>query len=907
MSCLLYLFLTWWTLCAYLSKSQENITFSAVSVLNTGTIGKSIVGAEWLAMQEINENPNLLPNINLQLNVYDSAGSASQALVHTLDIINTARTQHNETHFPIILGTPWSSLSSITNPALGAFAMGQISSGATSISLSDTSKYPYFYRTIPSDALQARGIILLCNEFNWTKIAIVYVNDVYGLYLSIGIAELAREEGIEATAVAFSSDEPSTLRNAAVQVASLNTFIIVFIVHDTVLRLAFDAFKAIGLTGYPYYYIGADAWLDKGSITTQNCTMFAQGAIGTIPWQTLAMPLDTYDDDIRPIINQSMITYHAMLSSWATYWSNGYQNELRVEAPSSTAIYGYDAMYTLAYALQKYIDDGHANVGHLHEHLNISLLNEITLNEVSFVGASGNVFYDKNGDREEGLYALGNALTDGTIDYFGYFYENNGDLKLSVAFDNIIWPKDFVERGMTPQSDVVTHTQIVAIEQGVLIPIYVLTIISMIVVIVYAFLTVKYHSHSVLRAASWKINLVMCVGCLCGYTSTMVYGVDENNGVEAGPMFSFLCNFRIWLWVMSYTLLFMPLFVKTYRLSQIFSEILEKRVLEDKHLLYMVLGCVAVDIVLLVIYTSIEALQRMYVSGSYEQIDQLQRVHYQYGSCESENGIHYIFYGLIALWKTIESLFGIYCALSVSRVGRQELSQFDETTQQLLAIGFLVGALCIAIPVGALGPTDNPSYFFCVVGLLTISVGNVTASLNMLPRLLAVIQGKTAAYTQSPEKKMEMLIRKQLKKIGVDEEWWKKHGGDASDVHGSSGKGKESKEVSSVRLAMPTQSGATNREITEASPLPVGDDVEAPPPPAAGAGEPPLQLNVASVSAVDDDDDDAKTEATLSGGHATKTVNQSINIDDIVDIFNDLEEEKEKDNVMVMIDEDEAS
>ncbi len=206
-------------------------------------------------MQEINNNANLLPNINLELLVYDSEGTGSIALVKALHIIHTEN-ERNHTHFPIILGCPWSSLSTIVSPALGAFDMGQISSTATSISLSDTSAYPYFYRTIPSDALQAQGIILLCEEFNWTKIAVVHVSDAYGLYLSIGITELALKKGISATGVAFSHDELGTLKSAAYQVAQLNTFIIVFIVHDTVLDIAFDAFKAERLTGYPYYYIG---------------------------------------------------------------------------------------------------------------------------------------------------------------------------------------------------------------------------------------------------------------------------------------------------------------------------------------------------------------------------------------------------------------------------------------------------------------------------------------------------------------------------------------------------------------------------------------------------------------------------------------------------------------------------
>eukprot|EP01084_Bolivina_argentea_P206702 352832_1 len=131
----------------HVSYSQQTLEFSAISVLHEGTKGKSIVGAQWLATQELNNDPNILPNINLELNVYDSEGEISKALESTLQIINSAsQCTCNRTHFPIILGCPWSSLSTIVSQVSGASNIGQISSGATSISLSNTIQYKYFYR-----------------------------------------------------------------------------------------------------------------------------------------------------------------------------------------------------------------------------------------------------------------------------------------------------------------------------------------------------------------------------------------------------------------------------------------------------------------------------------------------------------------------------------------------------------------------------------------------------------------------------------------------------------------------------------------------------------------------------------------------------------------------------------------
>ena len=54
----------------------------------------------------------------------------------------------------------------------------QISSTATSKALSDRNSYPTFYRTVPSDAIQARGIINLCLIFQWNSIGVIHVNEL---------------------------------------------------------------------------------------------------------------------------------------------------------------------------------------------------------------------------------------------------------------------------------------------------------------------------------------------------------------------------------------------------------------------------------------------------------------------------------------------------------------------------------------------------------------------------------------------------------------------------------------------------------------------------------------------------------------------------------------------------------
>ena len=53
-------------LLATLATEKHQITLSAISNLDA-TSGKSIVGAQWIAIQEINNNSQILPNYTLHL------------------------------------------------------------------------------------------------------------------------------------------------------------------------------------------------------------------------------------------------------------------------------------------------------------------------------------------------------------------------------------------------------------------------------------------------------------------------------------------------------------------------------------------------------------------------------------------------------------------------------------------------------------------------------------------------------------------------------------------------------------------------------------------------------------------------------------------------------------------------
>lgn len=71
-----------------------------------------------------------------------------------------------------------------------------VSYGASSITLDNRIRYPYFMRTVPSDALQIKGIITLLSKLNVNHVGALYIDDAYGASGNDGILSLASKNGI---------------------------------------------------------------------------------------------------------------------------------------------------------------------------------------------------------------------------------------------------------------------------------------------------------------------------------------------------------------------------------------------------------------------------------------------------------------------------------------------------------------------------------------------------------------------------------------------------------------------------------------------------------------------------------------------------------------------------------------
>ena len=120
------------------------------------------------AIDRINNDMNLLPNLTIGYDVRDSCNSEIIGLNEALDFeLNYDRS--NDFSFLGIVGPAYTSVthSVATLLSLGIIEMPLISYASTDAALSNKDLYGYLLRTIPSDTLQTDAMADLVSYFGW--------------------------------------------------------------------------------------------------------------------------------------------------------------------------------------------------------------------------------------------------------------------------------------------------------------------------------------------------------------------------------------------------------------------------------------------------------------------------------------------------------------------------------------------------------------------------------------------------------------------------------------------------------------------------------------------------------------------------------------------------------------------
>ncbi|XP_061469631.1 vomeronasal type-2 receptor 26-like [Rhineura floridana] len=161
----------------------------------------------FFAIQEINQNPRLLPNITLGYSIHDNFFKERLTYDALLDLLSPGEANvpnyscGGRNNLLAILEGSDSQNSIQISSLLGIYKIPQVSYASVSPVLSDKTQFPFFYRMVPKEEAQYPGIVKLLLHFRWTFVGLLAFDTDNGERFMKTMPPVLRRSGI---CVAFS-------------------------------------------------------------------------------------------------------------------------------------------------------------------------------------------------------------------------------------------------------------------------------------------------------------------------------------------------------------------------------------------------------------------------------------------------------------------------------------------------------------------------------------------------------------------------------------------------------------------------------------------------------------------------------------------------------------------------------
>ncbi|XP_059426555.1 metabotropic glutamate receptor 4-like isoform X2 [Carassius carassius] len=336
------------------------------------------------ALDRINNDHELLPNITLGARILDTCSRDTHALEQSLTFVQ-ALIEKDGTDVkcqgggsPIItkpervvgvIGASSSSVSIMVANILRLFKIPQVSYASTAPELSDNTRYDFFSRVVPPDTYQAQAMVDIVRAMRWNYVSTVASEGNYGESGVDAFIQKSREEGsvcISQSVKIPREPKPGEF-DKIIQRLGENPHakvVIIFANEDDIRRLL-QAAKKANQTGH-FLWVGSDSWGSKISPVLHQEEM-AEGAVTILPKRQNIRGFDRYFTSRTLENNRRNIwfaefwenNFNCKLSRHALKKGSGVKkctNQERIGKDSSyeqegKVMFVIDAVYAMAHAL----------------------------------------------------------------------------------------------------------------------------------------------------------------------------------------------------------------------------------------------------------------------------------------------------------------------------------------------------------------------------------------------------------------------------------------------------------------------------------------------------------------------------------------------------------------------------
>ncbi|XP_051550395.1 metabotropic glutamate receptor 7-like isoform X3 [Myxocyprinus asiaticus] len=263
------------------------------------------------ALDQINSDDELLPNITLGARVLDTCSRDTYALEQSLTFVqaliqkDTSDVRCTNGEPPVfvkpekvvgVIGASASSVSIMVANILRLFQIPQISYASTAPELSDDRRYDFFSRVVPPDSFQAQAMVDIVKAMGWNYVSTVASEGSYGEKGVEAFMQISREAG--GICIAQSLKIPHDHKQADFDkiiwqlLETRHSRAVIIFAYDEDIRGILNASKRADQVGH-FLWIGSDSWGAKNS-PIQGLEDAAVGAITILPKRATIFGFDAY-------------------------------------------------------------------------------------------------------------------------------------------------------------------------------------------------------------------------------------------------------------------------------------------------------------------------------------------------------------------------------------------------------------------------------------------------------------------------------------------------------------------------------------------------------------------------------------------------------------------------------------
>ncbi|KAG8451035.1 hypothetical protein GDO86_003350 [Hymenochirus boettgeri] len=263
------------------------------------------------ALDRINTDNNLLPNITLGARILDTCSRDTHALEQSLSFVqplidkDRAEVRCLSGGNPIVaqpervvgvIGASSSSVSIMVANILRLFKIPQVSYASTAPDLSDNSRYDFFSRVVPSDTYQAQAMVDIVKALKWSYVSTLASEGSYGESGVEAFIQKSREDGSLCVAQSVKIPREAKVGDFDKIIRRLletsNARAVIIFASEDDIRRVLAAAKRANQTGH-FMWVGSDSWGSKISPVHQQEEV-AEGAVTILPRRASVRGFDRY-------------------------------------------------------------------------------------------------------------------------------------------------------------------------------------------------------------------------------------------------------------------------------------------------------------------------------------------------------------------------------------------------------------------------------------------------------------------------------------------------------------------------------------------------------------------------------------------------------------------------------------